>query len=156
MTTIPSLHLVDPSEIPTRHFTQHLADCLILTHDHKILMQLRPENWGKWAGVLNTFGGHVGDGESVADGLVRELHEELCAVVDVKDVVFLGAVTEDFTKHTELVHIHFWHDKGNTITGCYEAEDRRYDSVAEALSHPKLMDYARWALLTAQARGLLK
>jgi 8-oxo-dGTP pyrophosphatase MutT (NUDIX family) len=97
MTIIPSLRLVDPSEIPTRHFTQHLADCLILTHDHKILMQLRPENWGKWAGVLNTFGGHVEDGESVAEGLVRELHEELGALVDFKDIIFLGAVTEDFT-----------------------------------------------------------
>ncbi|PZP56947.1 MAG: NUDIX hydrolase [Micavibrio aeruginosavorus] len=118
-------------------FTKHLADCVILTHDNKILMQQHLESWGKYAGVLNLFGGHVEEGETIIQALIRELHEELGAIVEPSDVIFLGAVTEDETNHTELVHVHFWHDKENTITGCYEAEDRRYDTIGEALAHPK-------------------
>ena len=140
----------------TGAFSKHLADCVILTHDHKILMQQRPAHWRTYAGALNIFGGHVEDGETVMEALVRELHEELGAIVDPNEVVFLGAVTEAETNHTELVHIHFWYDKAATITGCYEAEARYYNTVEEALAHPKMMDYAKWALLEAQAKKLLQ
>lgn len=156
MPPIPTIKQIPSSDLPHRHFTKHLADCVILTHDNKILMQQRPANWGKYAGVLNIFGGHVEDGEGVTQALVRELHEELGARVDPADILFIGAVTEEETNHTEVVHIHFWHDKHATITGCYEAEDRRYDTIEDALAHPKIMDYARWALLRARAQGLLK
>jgi len=56
-----------------------------------------------------------------------------------REIVFIGAVTEDWTNHTELVHIHFWHDKKGIITGCYEAEPRYFDNAQEALTHP--IDY---------------
>lgn len=102
--------------------------------------------------MANTY---IESGESVLQGLVRELHEELGAVVDPADVIFIGALTENFTDHTELVHVHFWHDKHNTITGCYEAEAVHYDTVAEALAHPKIMDYAHWALLACKTRKLI-
>lgn len=153
---IKSIRPVDLTKVDPSAFKKHLADCVVLTHDHKILMQQRPLNWGKSAGVLNIFGGHVEDGETVMRGLLRELHEELGAQVDEKDVIFIGAVSEEFTNHTELVHVHFWHDKNNTITGCYEAEAVRYDSIEGTLAHPKIMDYAVWALRECQNQGLLK
>lgn len=128
---------------------------MVLTHDHKILMQQQPLSWGRFGGNLNLFGGHIESGESVSQGLVRELHEELGAIVNPIDLIFFGAVTEDFTDHTELVHIHFWHDRHNTITGCYEAEAVFYEAVVEALAHPRLMDYARWALEACCERGLI-
>jgi 8-oxo-dGTP diphosphatase len=59
------------------------------------------------------------------------------------------------TQHKELVHIHFWHDKHGTITGCYEAEAREFASVAEVLALSNLMDYARWAFLECINKGLL-
>jgi len=46
-----------------------------------------------------------------------------------RKVVFIGLVTEDWTDHTELVHIHFWQDKKGIITGCYEAEPRYFDNA---------------------------
>ena len=39
--------------------------------------------------------------------------------------------------------VHIWHDHNNMITGCYEAEAVFYETVAEALAHPQIMDYAR-------------
>ena len=53
------------------------------------------------------------------------------------------------------MHVYFWHDKGNTITGCYEGEAIEFDTVEDALAHPKIMDYAAWALLECQRRKLL-
>lgn len=133
----------------------HLGDCVVLTTDSKILMQQRPLNWGRFGGNLNLFGGHIESGESVLQGLVRELHEELGAVVDPAEVKFIGAVTEDFTQHSELVHIHFWHDLHKRITGCYEADAIQYNTTEEALAHPQIMDYARWGLLTCRNQGLI-
>ena len=147
---------VDLTKTKPDQFSAHLADCVILTKDNKILMQQRPENWGKHASVLNIFGGHVEEDETVLEGLIRELHEELGAAVKAENVVFIGAITEDWTDHTEIVHAHFWHDKDGTITGCYEAEAREYDTVQQALEHPKIMDYAVWALKECLKREYLK
>lgn len=150
-----SIKTVDPENCDPAQFKKNLADCVVLTQGGKILMQQRPENWGRYAGVLNIFGGHVDKGETIIGALVRELHEELGARVDPADVILVGVVTEEETGHTEAVHVHFWHDKHGTITGCYEAEARSYDSIHDALAHPKIMDYARWALLECQSRGLI-
>ncbi|MBI1215443.1 MAG: NUDIX domain-containing protein [Alphaproteobacteria bacterium] len=153
--SVPGIRPVDLSAVDAASFKKQVADCVILTHDGKILMQQRPENWGSTAGCLTTFGGHVEAGETAAQGLVRELNEELGARLSEADLTFVAAVTEDWTAHTELVHIYFWQDKNNTITGCYEAEDRRYDGIDQALAHPKIMDYATFALLVCAERGLV-
>jgi 8-oxo-dGTP diphosphatase len=131
---------------------QQYADCIILTHDNKILLQQRPENGGAHSGALCAFGGHVEEGENFMGALVRELREELGAVVNPDKVIFLGEFRED---DGSVVHIHFWRDKNATITGCYEWEARSYDTVAEALAHPGIMKYAEWALLECGRRGLV-
>lgn len=136
-------------------FKAHLGDCVVLSQNRKIIMQQRPLSWGRFGGNLNLFGGHIESGESVSQGLVRELHEELGAIVNPADLIFIGAVSEDFTDHTELVHVPFWHDVHGTITGCYEAEAVYYETVADALAHPQIMDYARWALMACKERKLI-
>ncbi|MCI5060920.1 MAG: NUDIX hydrolase [Alphaproteobacteria bacterium] len=140
---------------PSDKFSANLADCVILTKNNRLLMQQRPDNWKNHAGVLNIFGGHIEKGETIQDGLIRELREELGAVVKPKDVTFIGTITEDWTNHTEAVHIHFWHDKEGTITGCYECEAIEYNSAEEALKHPKIMDYAAWALNQCKTLNLI-
>ena len=155
MAIINSIREVDQIGISNSNFSKHLADCVILTHDNKILMQQRPMNWRTHPGVLNIFGGHVENGEPILDALKRELHEELGAQVNSEDIVFIAAITEDETNHTKLIHVHFWHDRQATITGCYEAEAKRFDNIDAALAHPKTMDYARWALLKCHERGLV-
>jgi len=155
MMDFPSLRVIDPESDVAKTAKTLLADCVILTHDNKILLQYRPLNWHSNAGGLNLFGGHVDAGETVEQGLCREIHEELGASISVDEVQFIGAVSEDWANHKEFVHIYFWHDIENKITGCFEAEAREFTSVEEALAMPKLMDYAKWALLRCKERELL-
>jgi 8-oxo-dGTP diphosphatase len=150
-----AIKVIDLTQTDPADFDAHLADCVVLTREGRILMQRRPANWGRFAGCLNIFGGHVEKGESVIAALVRELNEELGAEVNPADVVFIGALTEEFTGHREVVHVHFWHDKDGTITGCYEAEAAEYETTAAAMAHPKIMDYARWALEECTRRRLI-
>ncbi len=151
-----SIRQVDLTQIDEASFVKHYADCVVLTQDSRILLQQRPKDWCHFPGCLTTFGGHVEEGETVMQALVRELNEELGVEVIEEDVLSLGAVTEDFTEHLELVHIHFWHDKSGTITGCYEAEAKYYNNVEDALSHPEIMNYVEWSLRECQNQGLLK
>ncbi len=88
--------------------------------------------------------------------VIRELNEELGAVAGEKDVIFIGAVTEAFTDHSEVIFLHFWHDKSGTITGCYEGEAVYFRDVDEALARFKIMDYAAWLLHKCRVMGLLK
>lgn len=133
----------------TADLAQNYADCVILAHDGRILMQRRP-------GRLVHFGGHVEAGEEPVEAMVREMAEELGARIDVSDTVFLGAVTEAMTGHTEAIHVYFWHDRDNTITGCYEFAPAYFDSAGAALRDAEIMDYAAWALKACLGRGLLK
>lgn len=145
----------DSLKTDLKSYRKQLADCVVLTHDKKIYLQRRPDTWGKHAGVVNLFGGHVEEGENATQAVIRELNEETGGIIEPKYLVFVGAVTEGWTNHTEIVHVYFWHDTKNTITGCYEAEPISFDTVEEALAHPKLMDYARWALTEYKNRGFL-
>jgi 8-oxo-dGTP diphosphatase len=143
------IHVVDLDHIDMTKITKQFSDCLVLTADKKILMQQRPDS-------VNAFGGHMEPGETPVQTVIRELEEETGAKIKAPELVSLGAVTESFTNHTQIVHTYFWHDKNNTVTGCYECEPAYYQTVADALAHPKIMAYARWMLLECQKRGLLK
>lgn len=139
-----------------KKYKKHLADCVVLSAENKILIQKRPDDWHSNAGGLNIFGGHVDEGETIHQALIRELKEELGAKVIKKDIIDIGTVTEEFTGHSEAVHVHFWHDKKNTITGCYEAELLEFDNFEQAVKQEKLMDYSIWALRKCEERGFIK
>ncbi|MBU6475037.1 MAG: NUDIX domain-containing protein [Alphaproteobacteria bacterium] len=137
---------VDLSTADLKSYKKKLADCVVLTHEGKLYLQRRPENWGSHAGVINLFGGHVEAGETAEQGVIRELNEETGARIAPEDLVFIDAVTEGMTQHAEIVHIYFWQDKAKTITGCHEAEPVTFDTVDAALAHPKIVPYAAGAL----------
>lgn len=143
--------LVDLSAAP-----KHLADCVILTHDHQLYLQRRPDDWHSSPGRVNIFGGHVEPGETPLQAVRREIREETGGQIEIEDLVFIGAITEAWTNHTEIVHVYFWHDKNHTITGCYEAEPIFFNNVMAAITHPKIMDYARWALVECAERGFIE
>lgn len=147
---------IDLTKVDVSAYKQQNTGCIVLAHDNRILLQYRPDNWRTFPGMLASFGGHIETNESPLNAIVRELHEELGAAVEPGDLISLGVITEVITQHTELVHLYFWHDEKNTITGCYEGEAQYFDNISDALANPKLMDDVRWAFLECQHRGLLE
>lgn len=151
-----TLRIVDQNSFDPSAYKAHLADCVILTSDNKILMQRRPDQSGKSTCLITIFGGHVEPDEEISNALIRELKEELGALARTEDIRFLGSLTEDFTNHSEVVHVHFWHDREGTITGCYEFESILFEKADDAISDPDIMDYASWAIQKSLSLGYLK
>lgn len=151
-----AIQQVDLTQINETDFERRYVGCIVLIKDNKILLQQRGANWDHFPGYLSEFGGQIEADESPIQALVRELREELGAVVGEHEVVSFGAITEKATKYTELVHIYFWHDKKSTITGCYEGELKYFDSVQAVFDHSNVMESARWLLHLCLENQLLK
>lgn len=142
------IRVVHPQSNPS-DFRKAFSDALVLTQDRKILLQRRPQ-------ALTAFGGRVEKDETALQALIRELHEELGAQVISEDVIFIAAITEAFTNHEDIVHLHFWHDHQGTITGCYEWESVAFENADDALADSASMDYLRWLLIECKKRGLVR
>lgn len=147
---------IDMTQVNENQFRHRYAGCIVLTQDHKILLQQRDENAHTFAGCLATFGGRIEAGETPLAGLIRELHEELGADLKKEDVIFLGTITESALDHQDLIYTYFWHDQHATITGCYEGKAQYYTSIDTALKHPKVMEDVRCLLAECQKQTLLK
>lgn len=106
-------------------------------------------------GALTTFGGKIEFDESIEFALIRELNEELGAVVNSNELTALGAVTEIETNHTEIIYCYFWQDSNNTIAGCYEGEVVTFSSSKNVIEHPRTMNYVKWFLNIAIKKGLV-
>ena len=134
-------------------FKKQFSSCIVLTRENKILLQQRGDNFVTFPGYLSSFGGRIEKDETPTQALIRELNEELGAVVNESDVVLLGAVTEKISDYQDLVYEYFWHDAHGTITGCYEGEARFFDDVESVLKYSeKIMDDVQWALKECQLR----
>lgn len=146
---------LDISKIDESVYKKRFVGCVVLSKDQKIMLQQRGSNWDHHPGFLSEFGGHIEISETPIKALVRELNEELGAIIDVSEVISLGAITEAITNYSELIYAYFWHDKRGTITGCYEGEGKYYNSINEVLKHPKIMDSVRWLLNECHRRRLI-
>lgn len=139
---ICEVDLIQDSE---KTFSKTLADVIIFKKDRSLYLQKRPRNPTE-IGDISLFGGHVEEGETPLEAAIREIKEETGGDIESKDLLFVGAVTEEWTKYEDIVHIYVWHDKQGTITGCYEDLPLEFSNIDQALSQSELMDYARWAL----------
>lgn len=142
-------------QIDATNYKRRYVGCIVLTQDHKILLQQRGNDWNSFPGFLATFGGSIEANETPMQALVRELQEELGAEVKECDVISLGAITEEVTKHSELIYVYFWYDAHDAIKGCFEGKAKYYDNINVVLHHPKVMDDVRWLLQECQNRQLL-
>jgi 8-oxo-dGTP diphosphatase len=149
--------LVDLTKEDEKSFECRFVGCIILTKDNKIMLQQRGVDWNNYPGYLAEFGGRIEINEEPIQALIRKLHEELGAQVKERDVISLGAITEQMTEHTELIHVYFWHDKLGTISGCYEGEAKYFNTVETILKlqHVKMTDGLRWLLCVCEKRNLL-
>lgn len=150
-----TIEIVDLTQTDITLFKRKLVGCMVLTKDRKILLQMRSENRRSFPGCLSMFGGHIEEGEEPMQALLREMYEELGAIVNESEVVSFGAITEAATNYTDLVYLYFWHDYLGTITGCYEDQPLYFDNIESAISHPKAMDDIPWLLERCRNLGIL-
>lgn len=155
MTSDNLIHVVDPKQVDLTKFQKHHVGCLVLSHDNKIILQQRGQNWQHFPGCLATFGGAIEKDETPIAAIIRELNEELGAIVGEQDLIHLGIITEAITHHTDIIFTYFWHDKGGTITGCYEGAALYFDNYDDIYKHPKVMDDVRWLLRMAKNLELI-
>ena len=155
MTSAQGIREVDLEHADLEIYEKRFADCIVLSAAGELVLQQKPKYWDRFPGYLMAFGGHVEEGETIIQGLCREIKEELGGEINPAEIVFIGAVSESFSDHSEIVHVYFWHDEAGTITGCYEGDVQTYQTAGEALEHPKVMDYLRWALQKCVDKGFV-
>jgi len=142
--TIQEINLTEATE---DNFNKRFVGAIILTHGNKFLLQKIVDARPFFpAGSLTTFGGKIEKNEAPISALIRELNEELGAKVNSEEAIYLGAITEEATGHTELIHAYFWHDKLDTITGCYEDEAQCFNYVQDILRNSNVTDDVKWML----------
>ena len=107
MSSLASLKIIHPEEILLKNKNQSFADCVILSHDNKILLQKRPQHWSKFGETVNLFGGKVESNETPMEEMIREIKEELGGIIIPSDVIYLGSLTEEITGHRYIIHIYF-------------------------------------------------
>lgn len=149
------IEIVDLAQTDLTLFKRKLVGCIVLTEDRKILLQMRAEDRRSFPGCLSMFGGSIEAGEEPMQALIREMNEELGAIVNESEVINFGVITEAATNYKDLVYLYFWHDHLGTITGCYEDQPLYFDSIESAISHPKVMDDIPWLLERCKDLGLL-
>lgn len=147
--------VVDLKETNELLFKNRYVGCIILTKNQKILIQQRSGDV-RYPNYLSEFGGKIEEGESPIQAIRREINEELGALVEEKDLINLGAVTEDMSNHEELVYVFFWYDSRGTITGCYEGEAVHFEDVASILAKKNITDGLRLMLKICQKKYLLR
>lgn len=151
-----SIKTVDLTATDLTSFANSFVGCLVLTHDNKILLQQRGHDWDRFPNCLATFGGQIELGETPMQALVRELKEELGAIVIPSEAINLGAITESYTNYNDLIYVYFWHDKKNTITGCYEGEAKFFYSHSDVIKHPNVLDDVLWNINQCLDRKLIQ
>ncbi|MBI2552637.1 8-oxo-dGTP diphosphatase [Candidatus Uhrbacteria bacterium] len=78
-----------------------LTLCMIYNDTHILLGRKKR---GLGTGFWNGFGGHVEDGEAIADAAVREVKEE--AGIMPRDVQHRGVLDFEIATHPELLQVH--------------------------------------------------
>lgn len=130
--------------------------CLVLSQDRKIVLQLRDAKAPTYPNCLATFGGGIEVGEEPLTALIRELKEELGAVVLPRDVIKLGAISEPEANYHDLVYLYYWHDIYGSITGCFEGEAKYFNDPITPQQHPNAMSDVIWIIQECNKRGLLR
>ena len=145
---------VDTQQLQLFSYGRQFAGCLIKTHDGRLLLQQRGDNWDRFPGMLATFGGQVDAGETPLQGMVRELGEELGAEIEDSEILFLGAFTK-VGLDDALIHAYWWHDRAGSISGCYEGDPAFFDGAVEIFSKDNITPDVYWIVNQCLELGLL-
>ena len=156
MMTGMAFHKTELKDIKEDKYKDRGVGCLVLSHDQKIVVQLRDAYAPTSPNCIDTFGGGIKPNENPQQALVRELNEELGAIVKLSDVVKLGAIIETNANHQSLVYMYFWYDRYDTITGCYEGKAKYINDSTYLDTQPKVADCLAWVIEECKKRRLIK
>ena len=137
-------------------YGRRCVGCLVLSQDRKIVLQRRDAEAPTYPNCLATFGGGIEAGEEPLTALIRELKEELGAVVSPRDVIKLGAITDPKSKNHELEYVYFWHYIYGSIKGCFEGEAKYFNDPITPQQDSKVMSDVIWVIQECNKRGLLR
>ena len=140
------IKIVEPSQRIRSHFDVYSVACLVVTKDKKFLFQHRDSHCVRYPNCLGPFGGRMEENEKPFDALVRELHEELGAKVDLDCVIELETIVKPYAKRQELIFNYIWEDVRGTITGCYEGKAVGFSDRESVLNYPNVMEDTKWLL----------
>ena len=123
---------------PTRSGTSILLECacgLILRQGH-VLLGFRTADRKTYPNVWDVFGGHVEDGETIEEALVRELREELN--ITPTEFTYLESLNKNLPEKNAIYTYHFfrvtaWSGNGPSLVGT-EHSQIGWHTLAEALA----------------------
>lgn len=130
---------------------------ILLSSDGRVLLGLRSPKKKTWPGYWDIIGGHVEDGESLDDALVREVQEEV-GVTPLRFKLVATFKERQPETHGEALHhvyvVTTWKG-GNPANVCDEHTELRWFSISGMLSLKNIADaeYARIAQLAVTGKA---
>lgn len=126
-----------------------------LLKEGRLLLERRPDDAKAYPGMWDTPGGHVEEGETPEDALLREMEEELGIR---PEIFFLAAVQDDRELKTGRLYRHFvyvirqW--EGEALSR--EGRTLQWFTFREALAEAALNPLIGFALKDLLAKGWLE
>lgn len=124
----------------------HISAILLTLPDGKIVFQRRGKDASVSPGLLGFFGGHVEEGETYDEAMIRELGEETSLDINALSWGFV----QDFSpviKTVKNVKIHlYWAEIPNADFEVYEGDGAEVYTKAEALKRNDLAPAPRYVL----------
>lgn len=101
------INVINPNQLDTNAYKNQFTSCIILSHDNKVILQKRGNDFYTYPGYLRAFGGKIKAAESPLETIIRELKEELDIEVSASELIFISAYTEEIPQHEDLVYGYF-------------------------------------------------
>lgn len=143
-------NIIDDHSIDSLPISREFAAGLVITREGRLLLQQRGHDWDRFPGVIALFGGEIDEGESHAEGFIREINEELGGVVD--SPYYIGRFAKPSPDGHDLIHTYLWYDQYDTITGCYEGNPLYFDNLETVFDHDNVLPGIKWAIRKAETQ----
>jgi 8-oxo-dGTP diphosphatase len=122
--------------------TARTVGALFINSDSKVLLGLRSPSKNTWPRHWDTIGGHVEDGESLNDALIREIQEEVGVTATQFTLIatFKERKPEIYGDALHYVYVVTSWTGGDPANVCDEHTELKWFSISEMLLLPNIVD----------------